>query len=1583
MDEEILIEINSGVEVVSLRDIPPDFPFLQIAHPVGFPDDIALGAYESVCAKIVLYGAEFGYEEDITDEAWSIFGKAVKWILESEIPEPEAPCMVLIPSGVFEMGDHHDQMSDSLPVHEVYVESFYMGCYEITNQQYCDYLNSAMSKGQLKVVGGEVFSSSDSSNSYTLCDTHSYDPESQIDYSGGVFSVRIKDGHDMANHPIVEVPWYGAAAYCNWRSQQEGYQDCYDLSTWECDFSKNGYRLPTEAEWEYAARGGGYTPYYRYSWGDNIDGSKANYRSSGDPYDGGAYPWTTPVGYYNGSQIPSGTDMANGYGLYDMTGNVWEWCNDWYGPYEICEPNLCNNPRGPDSGTYRILRGGSWFCVPQHCRVAYRNQYIHLNVYPGSRGCFIGFRIARCSKPPEGKIVFSREGDIYIMEPDGSNVMNITNTPNFRELEPTWSPDGSHIAFACSSGSAGNWERPDIWIMNPDGSGRINLTQTTDTHEEYPTWSPDGLRIAYVWSIGEVALIYVMNSDGTDQSPLTSGPADSTPSWSPDGMRILFSRDLTWPDSPSNHQIFVMKADGTSVQRLTWNNACEYYPSWSPDGSKIVFHSNRNGNLWRDQIFVGDFIIDANGEPELLNQTNITNNSYRNAFPRWSPDGSCIVFQRASYGSPLFDIWVMDADGANAIQLTNTPGIADVYPDWGIPKPPCEASFQGLGDLPGGNFYSKALDVSSDGSVVVGFSTSSLAQKEAFRWTSSEGMQPLGDLPGGGFESMAVAISADGSVIIGWGKSSTSAEEAFRWTQETGMVGLGQLPGQPHSSSVGVSTDGSQVVGYSHTIGVGWGTRAFLWTLTNPGTGEGTMEPLEDLPSNGIYSNGYGFSADGSTIVGHHGNRGVGGSGIEASYWRKDSGGQYRVHGLGMCGVSYASSYDGSIIVGYMLGGPGVEAFRWTEETGVVGLGDLAGGSFNSLADDITPDGSVVVGYSNSSSGDEAFVWDEHHGMRNLKEVLVSYGLDLTSWTLRSAHGISDDGLSIVGLGINPDGNTEGWIVRLCEPVTTNTAPIADAGDDQEVSTGPDGTVEFILDCSGSEDPDGDELTYTWLMDGEEIATGVNPTIVLPCGTYIIELIVNDGMVDSEPDYVEITVLDGTPPVISCPGNVTLECPDDTSPENTGSATATDNCDDDPAITYSDVLSGACLQVIERTWTATDTSGNSSSCEQTITVQDTTPPVIICPPDVTLECPADTSPGATGSATGSDTCGSVTITHSDVSVPGCGNTEVIIRTWTATDECGNSSNCVQTIEVVDTTPPVITCPADVTLECPADTTPDATGEATATDACGDVTITHSDVSVPGCGSTETITRTWTATDECGNSSNCVQTINVVDTTAPEVTVIIPQAGSALQDGVTLMAEASDTCGDVVEVYFYIRELDDANGIPIGQEDLAANLNAVSGKWEYAFDTTELLDGYYVILGKAVDSCGNEGWTEVVVKFSIRNWAVIELLPASESNKAGRTMPVKFSLRIAESVDPAMPFVYNEGLEIKIYDAADLGTILQTSVYGEGAKEYRIESIEELYITNFKTKKNPAKYVVEIWRPSKNFLVGSFGFETVK
>jgi hypothetical protein len=279
-----------------------------------------------------------------------------------------------------------------------------------------------------------------------------------------------------------------------------------------------------------------------------------------------------------------------------------------------------------------------------------------------------------------------------------------------------------------------------------------------------------------------------------------------------------------------------------------------------------------------------------------------------------------------------------------------------------------------------------------------------------------------------------------------------------------------------------------------------------------------------------------------------------------------------------------------------------------------------------------------------------------------------------------------------------------------------------------------------------------------------------------------------------------ITVTDNTAPVISCPTNRTVAWADSTSTNATGVATATDNCDPNPLITYSDTETpGDCpnTKVITRTWTASDSCGNSVNCVQKITVGNNTPPTIHCPPAATVECNSSTDPSVTGGATAASSTGAeLTAGYSDSVAPGnCPNTKVITRTWTATDTCGMTASCAQTINVVDSTPPSITCPADKTVDCNASTDPGATGSATAVDNCDpSPTINHSDQVTGVCP--KIITRTWTATDCAGHSSRCTQKITIADTTPPVITCptnTTVQEYTSTDPSVTGRATAVDNC----------------------------------------------------------------------------------------------------------------------------------------------------------------------------------------------
>ena len=212
--------------------------------------------------------------------------------------------MILINGGSYIMGSKSGR-EDEKPLHKVTVNSFYIDIYEVTQNAY-------------KVGTGS-------------------NPSKFRDKSGAVERVR----------------WTDAVLYCNARSKADGLEECYNNKTWVCDFNKNGYRLPTEAEWEYACRSdsknehffkGGLTVLGRYAWFRKNSREKVH---------------------------PVGKKRPNAFGLYDMYGNVLEWCNDNYSKdYYAVSPN--DNPRGPDAGDKKVLRGGSWASRGKYCRSATR-----------------------------------------------------------------------------------------------------------------------------------------------------------------------------------------------------------------------------------------------------------------------------------------------------------------------------------------------------------------------------------------------------------------------------------------------------------------------------------------------------------------------------------------------------------------------------------------------------------------------------------------------------------------------------------------------------------------------------------------------------------------------------------------------------------------------------------------------------------------------------------------------------------------------------------------------------------------------------------------------------------------------------------------------------------------------------------------------------------------------------------------------------------------------------------------------------------------------------------------------------------
>ena len=215
--------------------------------------------------------------------------------------------------------------------------------------------------------------------------------------------------------------------------------------------------------------------------------------------------------------------------------------------------------------------------------------------------------------PPSRDIAFDRDGEVYLLSADGATLTNLSDDPS-SDADPAWSPDGQTIAFSSDrSGSS------QVFLMNADGSGQSPLTSDGARH---PAWSPDGAKIAFMSSANFETDIFVMNADGSDVTQLTTASGiDANPDWSPDGTKIAFNSDRS-----GERHIHVMNADGTEVTQLTTGNSFDIAPAWSPDGEKIAFYSTRTGTA---RLYMMN--------PDGTEQVPLTPSSFSAMSPAWRP----------------------------------------------------------------------------------------------------------------------------------------------------------------------------------------------------------------------------------------------------------------------------------------------------------------------------------------------------------------------------------------------------------------------------------------------------------------------------------------------------------------------------------------------------------------------------------------------------------------------------------------------------------------------------------------------------------------------------------------------------------------------------------------------------------------------------------------------------------------------------------------------------------------------------------------------------------------------------------
>lgn len=407
--------------------------------------------------------------------------------------------------------------------------------------------------------------------------------------------------------------------------------------------------------------------------------------------------------------------------------------------------------------------------------------------------------------------------------------------------------------------------------------------------------------------------------------------------------------------------------------------------------------------------------------------------------------------------------------------------------------------------------------------------------------------QGIGDLPGGLYRSFSRGISGDGLIITGNSVNQSGAQQAFRWNAQTGMVPLPSTPFGPFSSSQGISRDGTTIFASL----VGTGNPSFRWSEASGFESLGAiLSGYSPTSTNALLSTNGSVIVGGATLP----NSPFGVS-LQPGRWSNSSG----VTGFGnypdsliCCGVATAVSGDGSIVIGTVNDSPTYahdrkQAFRWTESTGMTGLGwlpgadPLTGGSF---AYGITEDGNVIVGVSASATGLQPFrwtqdtgmvslgvnlvpggisgdgskiygsgvsgpsIWDSVNGVRSAVEVFIASGLDFAGWTIGEIRGMSRDGMTLTGNGINPNGDSEAWVANLSASIPGSTAgnPLLPCTLDVGFAFCPFQVVDVGLTSPLFIDPVV-AIGYDYAVTGGPLFASVLIPAALPGGDSLFELI--------------------------------------------------------------------------------------------------------------------------------------------------------------------------------------------------------------------------------------------------------------------------------------------------------------------------------------------------------------------------------------------------------------------------------------------------------------------------------------------